>query len=301
MICTRCRCTLAGSSKGQKDTNRDRALNENTIMVATDETMIRRIIITALPFFLFLLLWQATALLVETMRSVPFPTPFQTFVRLALLVGGEQLSDAPLYRHIGDSLLRWLIGFCSAAAVGLLYGLTAGLFHRLELATAQIVQLLQLIPGLAWIPIAILIFGIGEPATIFMIAMAGFPPVAITVLAGVRQIDGTYLRAARMLGTGRHALFLQILLPGALPSALSGLRLGMGNSWRVLLAAEMVVGTGTGLGYSIVESRWTLDYSAAFACLVVIALIGMLFEYGLFIPLEKQTRRHYSLESGQTP
>ncbi len=263
--------------------------------------MIKRFVTILLPFILFLLLWQVTALLVETLRSVPFPTPCQTFVRLGQLVGGEQLSDAPLYRHVSDSLLRWLTGFCSAAVVGLLYGLAAGLFHRLEQATAQIVQLLQLIPGLAWIPIAILIFGIGEPATIFMIAMAGFPPVAITVLAGVRQIDGTYLRAARMLGSSKRALLLQILLPGALPSALSGLRLGMGNSWRVLLAAEMVVGTGTGLGYSIVESRWTLDYTAAFACLTVIALIGVLVEYGLFRPLEKQTRRHYCLESGHTP
>lgn len=263
--------------------------------------MIKRFVTILLPFILFLLLWQATALLVESLRFVPFPTPWQTFIRLAQLIGGEQLSDAPLYRHVSDSLLRWLTGFCSAAVVGLLYGLAAGLFNRLEQATAQIVQLLQLIPGLAWIPIAILIFGIGEPATIFMIAMAGFPPVAITVLAGVRQIDGTYLRAARMLGSNKRALLFQILLPGALPSALSGLRLGMGNSWRVLLAAEMVVGTGTGLGYSIVESRWTLDYTAAFACLVVIALIGVLVEYGLFRPLEKQTRRHYCLESGHTP
>jgi ABC-type nitrate/sulfonate/bicarbonate transport system permease component len=263
--------------------------------------MIRRLTITLLPFLLFLLLWQATALLVEQIRMVPFPTPWQTLERLGQLAAGEPLSDAPLYRHVGDSLLRWLTGFGSGAVAGLLYGLAAGMFNRLEQATGQIVHLLQLIPGLAWVPIAILIFGIGEPATIFMIAMAAFPPVAMTVLAGVRQLDGTYLRAARMLGAGKRALFFQILLPGALPTILSGLRLGMGNSWRVLLAAEMVVGTGTGLGYSIVESRWTLDYTAAFACLVVIALIGVLVEYGLFRPLDKRTRRHYYLEGGQGP
>lgn len=261
--------------------------------------MIRRILTTVLPFLLFLLLWQITALLVEILRNVPFPTPWQTMVRLGQLAAGEPLSDALIYRHISDSLLRWLSGFGSAALVGILYGLVAGLFHRLELATGQIVHLLQLIPGLAWIPIAILLFGIGEPATIFMIAMAAFPPVAITVLAGVRHLDGTYLRAARMLGAGRRALFFQVLLPGALPATISGLRLGMGASWRVLLAAEMVVGTGTGLGYSIVESRWTLDYTAAFACLTIIALIGILVEYGLFRPLERSMQKQYLLEGGQ--
>lgn len=264
----------------------------------TKLSMIRRIFISALPFALFLLLWQGTAVLVETLRNVPFPTPWQTLSRLGQLAAGEPLSDAPLYRHISDSMLRWLTGFGGATVVGLLYGLAAGLCRRLELATGQIVHLLQLIPGLAWIPIALLIFGVGEAATIFMIAMAAFPPIAITVLAGVRHLDGTFLRAARMLGAGKRALFFQVLLPGALPATLSGLRLGLGNSWRVLLAAEMVVGTGTGLGYSIVESRWTLDYTAAFACLSVIALIGILVEYGLFKPLERRTLKHYHLEGG---
>lgn len=260
--------------------------------------MIRRFFTTVLPFLLFLLLWQTVALLVEAIREVPFPNPWQTFVKLGRLIAGEPLADALLYRHIGDSMYRWLAGFGSATVIGLLYGLTAGVCRRLELATGQIVHLLQLIPGLAWIPIALLIFGLGEPATIFMIAMAAFPPVAITVLAGVKHLDGTYLRAARMLGAGKRSLFFQVLLPGALPATISGLRLGLGNSWRVLLAAEMVVGTGTGLGYSIVESRWNLDYTGAFACLTIIALIGILIEYGLFRPLERTTLKHYHLEGG---
>ncbi len=117
----------------------------------------------------------------------------------------------------------------------------------------------------------------------------------LTVLAGVKHLDVTYLRAARMLGAGNRVIFFQVLLPGSLPATLSGLRVGMGNSWRVLLAAEMVVGTGTGLGFSIVESRWNLDYSAAFACLVVIALIGMVMEYGLFQPIERRTMKRYLL------
>jgi len=266
-----------------------------------DNMMPRRFLFSLLPFLLFLLFWQGIALLVEGLRGVPFPTPWQTMVRLARLMAGEPLSDNLLHRHVGDSVQRWLTGFGLASVLGLCYGLAAGLMHRLELATSQIVHLLQLIPGLAWIPIAILIFGIGEAATIFMIAMAAFPPVAITVLAGVKHLDTTYLRAARMLGARSQALVFQILLPAALPATLSGLRLGLGNSWRVLLAAEMVVGTGTGLGYAIVESRWTLDYTGAFACLAMIAAIGILIEYGLFRPLERKVFQRYQLDTGSRP
>lgn len=255
----------------------------------------KRFLTTLLPFLIFLAIWQIVAFSVESLRGVPFPTPWQTFVRLGQLASGQPLSDALLYRHIGDSLFRWLSGFGLAAVCGLFYGLVAGLYHRLEVATGQIIHLLQLIPGLAWIPIAILIFGIGESATIFMIAMAAFSPIAITVLAGVKHLDVTYLRAARMLGAGNRVIFFRVFLPGSLPATLSGLRVGMGNSWRVLLAAEMVVGTGTGLGFSIVESRWNLDYHGAFACLVVIALIGMLIEYGLFQPIERRTLNRYLL------
>ncbi len=253
----------------------------------------RRFLTGLLPFLIFLLLWQIVAFGVESLRAVPFPTPWQTFVRLGRLASGERLSDALLYRHLCDSLIRWFSGFALAAVCGLFYGLFAGLHYRLEVATGQIIHLLQLIPGLARIPVAILIFGIGASATVFMNAMAAFPPVAISVLAGVKHLDITYLRAARMLGAGKRVIFFHVLLPASLPAILSGLRVGMGNSWRVLLAAEMVVGTGTGLGFSIVESRWNLDYGSAFACLVIIAIIGLTVEYGIFQPIERSTLRRY--------
>ena len=92
--------------------------------------MIRRVFTIALPFLLFLLLWQTVAFLVEAIREVLFPTPWQTFVKLGRLIAGEPLSDALLYRHIGDSMLRWLAGFGSATAIGLVYGLAAGVCRR---------------------------------------------------------------------------------------------------------------------------------------------------------------------------
>ncbi len=241
------------------------------------------------------LLWQAIAMGVSIIRGVDFPTPIATLRHLVRLLAGEQLIDQSIFHHISDSLKRWITGFSLAATSGILYGLLAGregIFRRI---TLPLVHCLQLVPGLAWIPIALLLFGISERTTIFMIAATAFPPVAINVIAGVKQVDVTYLRAARMMGARGATLVFRVLLPGSLPHILSGLRVGLGNGWRVLLAAEMVVGTGTGLGYSIIQSRWTLDYTSAFACLIVIMVIGVGFERLVFSSLEKWTVERWRL------
>lgn len=183
---------------------------------------------------------------------------------------------------------------CGAAA-GVTFGLLAGWWGPLERLASPAVHVLQLIPGLAWIPVALLLFGIGERATVFMIAMTTFPPVAISVLGGAKRVDATYLRAARMMGARGSALLLRVLLPGALPQVLSGLRVGLGNGWRVVVAAEMIVGTGTGLGYSIIQARWTLDYASALACVAVICLIGLVVERVVFLPLERRTVEQWGL------
>ena len=231
-----------------------------------------------LPFAIVLAIWQTAALTVLSYRGVAFPTPWQTFIKLTALMGGAGLSNHSLYVHIFSSLQRWLIGFSIAATLGVSYGLIAGRVRSFEKATARIPQLLLLVPGLAWIPVAILLFGIGEPATVFMIAVSAFAPIAINVLAGIKNIDVTLIRAAQMMGAGKNALFFRVLIPAALPSLLSGLRIGLGTGWRVLVAAEMIVGTGTGLGYSIIQARWTLDYASSFACIAVICGIGLIFE-----------------------
>ena len=247
------------------------------------------------PFAIVLLVWQAAAEGVLFFRGVAFPTPWQTASRLAALVGGDRLLNHSIFVHIGSSLQRWLVGFSIAASLGIGYGLIAGRVPSFEKATAKIPQMLLLVPGLAWIPVAILLFGIGEPATIFMIAVSAFAPIAINVLAGIKGIDIGLIRAAEMMGAGKNALFFRVLIPAALPSFLSGLRIGLGTGWRVLVAAEMIVGTGTGLGYSIIQARWTLDYASSFACIAVICGIGLIFEQVFLKQLEKQTIERWAL------
>ncbi len=252
---------------------------------------IKRVIRGLAPLAIVLIVWQAAAYLVLSLRGVAFPTPWETLAKLGTLLAGEPVSRRTLYVHLMDSLRRWMVGFGIAASLGTGYGLVAGRVRWVENATAGIPQLLLLIPGLAWIPVAILLFGIGESATIFMIAASAFAPVAINVLSGIKNIDVMLIRAARMMGAGKNALFFHVLIPAALPAIISGLRIGLGTGWRVLVAAEMVVGSGTGLGYSIIQARWTLDYAASFACLLVICCIGLLFDRVLFRMVERRLGR----------
>ncbi len=256
----------------------------------------RSLLCSAAALTLVLLSWELTALAVTWLRGVPFPTPATTLIKLLHMLAGRPFLDHSIYTHIGNSLGRWVGGFLLGTLFGAGVGMACGRWHTVERLFMPSVQILQLIPGLAWIPVAILIFGIGDSATLFMIAVTAFAPVAINVTGGVKRVDEMYVRAARMLGLNNHMLFVNVLVPGALPHILSGLRIGLGNSWRVLVAAEMIVGSGTGLGYAIIQSRWTLDYSGAFVCIAIICVIGLIVERLIFIPLEKRTIELWGLK-----
>ncbi len=260
---------------------------------------VRSAALMAAPWILMLGIWQGTAVWVTHARGVPFPTPWETLSRLAALLRGAPLQEHTVYRHTWDSLVRWGIGFGIAAVTGVFVGLLAGWRRSVERLVLPIAYALQLVPGPAWIPVALLLFGVGAKATIFMIAATAVAPVAINVASGVRHIDETLVHAAQMMGTRGGALFFRVLVPGALPNILTGLRVGLGNGWRVLVAAEMVVGAGTGLGYEIIQARWTLDYPAAFACILVICIVGLATEHLVFRPLERRTVERWGVRMGE--
>ncbi len=236
-----------------------------------------------------LALWQGTAWTVTSLRAVPFPTPWQCATALGELVGGETFLDYSIYHHLRVSLLRWATGFGAGLGAGLVYALLAGWAWPVRRVTMPTVEVLQVVPGLAWIPVAILLFGLTPTATVAMIALTAFPAVAIAGTMGVRSVDARFVRAARMCGAGPVTLFATVYLPGALAHLLSGLRIALGAAWRVLVAAEMIVGSGDGLGYAIIQSRWTMDYVSAFVCIAIIAALGLATERLVLAPLEART------------
>jgi len=258
-------------------------------------SILKQIVLFALPILIGLAVWQVVAVLVSSLRHVPFPTPLDTLRRAIELFGLKPFLEHTIFTHTVASLFRWAVGFGVASVCGILIGTALGRASVLHSIFMPLVYVLQLIPGLAWIPVTILMFGIGEGSTIFMIAMTGFAPVVINAVAGMRSANKMHIAAARMVGASPSTIFWKVLVPGSVPHLLSGLRVALANSWRVVVAAEMIVGTGTGLGYSIIQSRWTLDYASAFVCIFVIALIGLVTERLLFERIEKRTIQRWGM------
>lgn len=246
-----------------------------------------------------LALWQGIAWLVIVTRGVPFPTPLECFSLFRELLGGSPFLDRSIYQHTLVSFLRWVEGFGIGLGGGVAYVCATGWSPSLRRITMPTIEVLQVIPGLAWIPVALLLFGLNQKATVAMIALTAFPAVAIAGVMGIGSVEERYVRAARMCGASSLSLFITVLLPGALPHFLSGLRIALGAAWRVLVAAEMIVGSGDGLGYAIIQSRWTMDYVSAFVCIGITAALGMALERLLVLPLEQRTLRRWGIGHGQ--
>ena len=248
----------------------------------------RKIAVNIMSVLIIITVWQLISFWISQSRGITFPSPRQTIVRLFAFFSGEKLYDHSVYQHLTASLARWAMGYILAVFIGILVGLVLGSFILLHEICMPVVHVLQLIPGLAWIPIALLLFGLGDTSTTFMIFIMGVTPIIINTAGGIRSIPPIYIKTAQMMGGNRFLLFFHIMLPAATLSIVGGMRIGLANSWRVLIAAEMIVGAGVGLGYSIIQSRWSLDFEAAFACVMIICFIGLIVEKLVFEILEKR-------------
>lgn len=252
----------------------------------------------AIGMVIFLLAWQLVAEMVYTMKDVSFPNPYDTFVRLGALLGGQKLYDYTIYDHTLASLTRWAIGYILAVALGLVLGIAIGVSRPFRNLSMTSVTIIQLIPGLAWIPIALLIFGLGEVATIFIIFMTVLPTIIISTASAIQSAPPIYVKAARIMGMSRFSTFFKVLIPSSSLQILTGLRVGLANGWRVLIAAEMIVGIAIGLGFSLIQSRWSLDFVAAFVSIMIICVIGLFIEKFLFNYIERRLMSRLGINQG---
>ena len=214
-------------------------------------------------------------------ESAIFPTPWQ------VLTGAWELAqDGSLWEHIGASLFRVGAGFglalLLAVPLGLWMGWVAGAYRTLN----PIFQMLRPISPIAWIPLAILWFGVGDLSPIFLIFIASVFPMIVQTTAGVHTIELRYLRAAANFGVSRSVLFRQVVIPAVLPEIIVGMRIGIGVAWLVVVAAEMIA-LRSGLGYLIMDSRNAGNrYDLVVASMIIIGLIGLLLD-GITRLLEK--------------
>ena len=215
-------------------------------------------------------IWWA---MVVASKSAIFPTPW------AVVEGTLELArDGTLWEHIGASLMRVGAGFGLAVTFAIPLGLWMGWVHGAFVTLNPVFQILRPISPIAWIPIAILWFGVGNASPIFLIFIASVFPMIVQTTAGVHTIEKRFLRAAENFGVSRRKLFLQVVFPATLPQIIVGMRIGLGVAWLVVVAAEMIA-LHSGLGYLIIDSRNAGNrYDLVIAGMIIIGLIGLMLD-----------------------
>ncbi len=213
-------------------------------------------------------------------ESVIFPTPLQVVTGTLELV-----NDGTLWEHISASLARVAVGFGLAVLVAVPMGLWMGRVDAAYNTLNPVFQILRPISPIAWIPVAILWFGVGNLSPVFLIFIASVFPMIVQTAAGVHTIERRYLNAAENFGVSRWTLFRRVIVPAVMPEVVVGMRIGLGVAWLVVVAAEMIA-LHSGLGYLIMDSRNAGNrYDLVIAGMIIIGIIGLMLD-GLMRLLE---------------
>lgn len=236
----------------------------------------------------FLLIWTAVYWL-ELMPRWAFPSPWQV-----VLAFKELIADGTLWNNTVASVLRQFTGVLLAALVGIPVGLALGASATARAAFLPICRMVYPIPGIAWIPLAILWFGVGFKSTVFVIFFTGIWPIIFNTMAGVQTLSGQYTDVARVYLAPRGLYTRRILVPGSLPFIITGMRLTYGVGWRVIVGAEMISSI-IGLGFMIDDARWQLRPDIMIAGMITIAMIGWVSENWFFDWLESKTLKRWGM------
>jgi NitT/TauT family transport system permease protein len=221
---------------------------------------------------LFFVLWHVVTEwdLAFYVRFQNIPTPAQVLAEAV-----DLFATSGFYVHILASLERIWLGFAIASALGIGLGLLIGWFRFAEDTILAPIELLRPIPAVAWVPLSIMLWPTERSSIVFITALGAFFPVVLNTIHGVEGIDRQLVRAATSLGAGRAAIFREVVIPGALPSIVTGLSVGMGVSWLCLISAEMISGQ-FGVGYFTWVAYGIVKYSQIVVGMLVIGVLGML-------------------------
>ncbi|MDA4894965.1 ABC transporter permease [Streptomyces sp. MS2A] len=250
------------------------------------------------PVVLLLVLlaaWQVFVAIVQPRPDI-VPGPLQV-----LGAFGDAAQSGRLQEAILTSLERGLVGFAIAVVVGTPVGLLLAEWTPLRRAAGPLISGLQVLPSVAWVPAAIIWFGLSDATVYFVILMGAIPSIVNGLLAGIDQVPPQLRRVGVVLGAGRAQLATAIVLPAALPGYLAGIKQGWAFSWRSLMAAEIIAvggSIGFGLGSMLQQSRELADLPGVLATILLILAIGILIELVLFGPWERQVLRRRGLAPG---
>lgn len=231
---------------------------------------------------LALIVWQV--LTSSRLMNSEFGSAFSPINAARALV--RFIADGSLLRHAVPSLSRFFIGLLIALAIGIPVGILVGYSQRLYQTTNTVFQFIRMTSPLAWMPLAIILFGVGNKPICFLIAVAAVWPIVINTAHGVRNVNPLWIKVVRMLGGKDVDVLRRAIVPAILPDILTGLRISVGVSWIVLVPAEML-GVSSGLGYYILDTRDRFDYGELMAVILVVGFLGFLSD-GLIRLVQRQ-------------
>jgi NitT/TauT family transport system permease protein len=243
----------------------------------------------AFPFVVVLSLWEIVA------RLGLFPPKlFPSLVTVGEALWQLTVSGI-LPHHALDTILRLLAGFALAAVVGVAIGILMGRSRRMEDIFLPLVSIMAPIPGIAWAPLFLLWFGLGNRPAMLLVAFVSAFPIIFNTWTGVKAVREIWIRSAQAMGADDRRLFLKVIVPGALPYILTGLRLGLAQAWRTLVGVEMLAAVPWGLGWMIFGAREFLNTDVMLAGVAVIGILGLALEKLVFQRIERFTVQRWGM------
>jgi NitT/TauT family transport system permease protein len=231
----------------------------------------------------------AAALYEAVARSGMFPAVLLPTLPKVATALASSLADGTMLHHAGATLYRVMLGFTLAIVTGIPLGILMARFRPIENFFLPLASALMPIPSLAWVPVFILWFGLGNTVSILVVFYAATFPILLNTWSGVRSVNPLWLRAAGAMGANEQALFWKVIIPGASPFIITGLRQGFLRAWIAVVGAEALAASDWGLGWVIFDAKEFLNADLMLASLVVIGAIGFVFERLVFGSLERTT------------
>jgi NitT/TauT family transport system permease protein len=248
-----------------------------------------RLLLGAAGVLLLAVGWEAFA------RSRAFPAALTPTVPEVAAAVGRLAADGTLFGHAGATLGRVLAGLVLAAVVAVPLGLLMGRWRPAERFCLPLMSVLMPIPSLAWVPVLILWFGLGNATTVLLVFYAAALPLAYNAWTGARSISPLWLRAARVMGADRRSLFWKVTLPGALPFVIAGLRQAFARAWIAVVGGEMLAASAWGLGWVVFDAKEFLATDVMMGALAVIGLLGLAFERAVFGVIEARSVERWGM------
>lgn len=219
-------------------------------------------------------LWQGITVS-GIVKPMLLPSPAKVITAFAVMATSGELGV-----HLGTSMVRVLEGFMLAALLGVGLGFGLGIFPLIFETMDGMIQFIRPIPPIAWLPLSILWFGIEEGSKIFIITLGAFFPIFINVLDGIRQTDSKFVELAKVLEVPRGKFLAKVVIPGALPFIIAGLRIGLGYAWMCVVAAELSAGM-KGVGYMLTDARALAQTDRVLVGMIAIGVVGKVMDSAL--------------------